>query len=169
VSAPADTRLDSLHVYATAERLQARYVHCLDDDRLEEWPAFFTDRCLYKITSSENHERGLPVGLFFATSRGMLSDRVTALRKANIYEAQRYRHFVSSLLILEQRTDSEGLAVRAQSNFQVIRTMHDGTVSLFATGRYLDRILLDGETPRFVEKLVVCDSNRVDTLLAIPL
>ena len=79
----------------TLERLLTDYVHCIDDDRLEEWPGFFADSCVYKITSAENYERGLPIGVFFANSRGMLEDRVTALREANIYEPQRYRHLVS--------------------------------------------------------------------------
>ena len=34
----------------------------LDDDRQEDWPAFFTEPCLYKITSSDNYRRGFPVG-----------------------------------------------------------------------------------------------------------
>jgi hypothetical protein len=42
-------------------------------------------------------------------------------------------------------------------------------VNLFATGRYLDRISCAEGSPRFAERLVVCDSNRIDTLLAIPL
>jgi anthranilate 1,2-dioxygenase small subunit len=147
------------------ERLISDYVHCIDDDRLEEWPGFFADPCLYKITTAENYERGLPIGVFFANSRGMLQDRVTALREANIYEPQRYRHLVSSTRILEQ-TDSR---VRAESNFMVARIMQTGTTTLFATGRYLDQIAIDGPRPLFVEKIAVCDSRRIDTLLAIPL
>ena len=152
------------------ERLISDYVHCIDDDRLEEWPGFFTDPCVYKITSAENYERGLPIGVFFANSRGMLLDRVTALREANIYEPQRYRHLVSSTRILEQADST----VRAESNFMVARIMQAGGTMLFATGRYLDRIALDGiasdgPRPLFVEKIVVCDSRRIDTLLAIPL
>jgi len=154
----------------TIERLISDYVHCIDDDRLEEWPGFFADSCVYKITSAENYERGLPIGVFFANSRGMLQDRVTALREANIYEPQRYRHLVSSTRILEQ-TDS---TVRVESNFMVARIMQTGATMLFATGRYLDRIALDRiatdePRPLFVEKIVVCDSRRIDTLLAIPL
>jgi anthranilate 1,2-dioxygenase small subunit len=147
------------------QRLISDYVHCIDDDRLEEWPGFFAEPCVYKITSAENYERGLPIGVFFADSRGMLQDRVTALREANIYEPQRYRHLVSSTRILEQ-TDS---TVRAESNFMVARIMQTGATTLFATGRYLDRIAIDEPRPLFVEKIVVCDSRRIDTLLAIPL
>ena len=65
-------------------QLNAEYARAIDDDRLESWPDLFTDPCVYKITSADNHRRGLPVGLVYADSRGMLKDRVTALREANI-------------------------------------------------------------------------------------
>jgi 3-phenylpropionate/cinnamic acid dioxygenase small subunit len=58
---------------------------------------------------------------------------------------------------------------RATSNFQVVRIMHTGESMLFATGRYLDRIRIDGKHAQFEEKTVVLDSRSVNTLLAIPL
>jgi hypothetical protein len=42
-------------------------------------------------------------------------------------------------------------------------------MDLFATGRYLDRLVDQAGTLRFRERVVVCDSSRIDTLLAIPL
>jgi 3-phenylpropionate/cinnamic acid dioxygenase small subunit len=52
----------------------------------------------------------------------------------------------------------------------VARIMHTGETTLFATGRYLDRVVLDGAgAARFAEKIVVLDSRLIDTLLAIPL
>jgi len=66
-------------------RLNADYARAIDDDRLEDWPAFFTDKCVYKITSADNHRRGLELGVVYADSNGMLRDRVAALREANIY------------------------------------------------------------------------------------
>jgi 3-phenylpropionate/cinnamic acid dioxygenase small subunit len=147
------------------ERLFARYVHCIDDDRLEEWPAFFTEKCLYKITSADNYAAGLPVALFYADSQAMLRDRISALRDANIYEAQRYRHVVSSVLV----TGQNGPHLIVQSNFQVIRTMQDGAMALFATGRYLDRVVVEPGGLLFEQRLVICDSQRIDTLLAIPI
>ena len=154
-----------IELQLTIENLLARYVHALDDDRLEEWPEFFLERCLYRITTAENFERKLPLSIIYADSRAMLWDRVSALRHANIYEAQRYRHAVSSTLV--ERIDP--LTVGATSNFQVVRIMHTGVSELFASGRYLDRIRIDGKDPRFEEKIVVIDSRSVDTLLAIPL
>jgi len=147
------------------ENLQARYVAAIDDDRLEDWPAHFTEACRYEIISAENYEKGLPLGLFFADSRAMLRDRVASLRRANIYEAQRYRHIVSSTVILETTLGT----VKARSNFLVARIMQDGDMSLFATGRYLDRIDLTGPMPLFAEKLAILDSRRIDTLLALPI
>jgi anthranilate 1,2-dioxygenase small subunit len=149
----------------SVENLLARYVHALDDDRLEEWPDFFVEDGRYRITTAENFERGLPLSIIYADSRAMLRDRVSALRHANIYEAQRYRHAVSSVLV--ERVDAR--TARATSNFQVVRVMHTGESTLFASGRCLDRIRLDAKAPRFEERLVVLDSRSVDTLLAIPL
>lgn len=146
------------------ENLLARYVHALDDDRLEDWPGFFSEAGRYRITTAENHAAGLPLCIAQADSPAMMRDRVAALRHANIYEAQGYRHVVSATLI----TRVEGAIVEATSNFHVARIMHDGATLLFATGRYLDRIRL-GDTPLFEDKLVLLDSRRVDTLLAIPL
>lgn len=148
------------------ENLLARYVHALDEGRLEDWPEFFVESGRYRITTAENHERGLPLSVLYADSRAMLRDRVTALRHANIYEAQRYRHTVTSTLVERKGADT----ARAVSHFQAVRIMHTGESMLFATGRYLDVIRLNGGGPaQFEEKIVVCDSRRFDTLLAIPL
>jgi len=148
------------------ENLLARYVHAIDDDRLEDWPGFFTEQGRYRITTAENYERGLPLSIIYADSRAMLADRVSALRHANIYEAQRYRHTVSSTLV--ERVDAH--TARATSNFHVVRIMRTGESMLFASGRYLDRIHLAGEGGQamFEERIVVLDSRAVDTLLAIP-
>src|SRR5262252_5033690 len=91
------------------DQLFTDYVHCLDADELDRWPDFFTEDCSYRITSAENYEAGLPLGLIYATSRNMLKDRVSALRQANIYEPQRYRHLVSSIKLLSGRADRLGL------------------------------------------------------------
>jgi len=158
------TRVD-VELQLAIENLLARYVHALDDDRLEEWPEFFVEDGRYRITTAENFERKLPLPIIYADSRAMLRDRVSALRHANIYEAQRYRHGVSSVLV--ERVDAR--TAQATSNFQVVRIMASGESMLFASGRYLDRIRLSGGTPQFEERVVVLDSRSIDTLLAIPL
>jgi 3-phenylpropionate/cinnamic acid dioxygenase small subunit len=145
--------------------LNAAYVRAIDDDRLEAWPDFFTDDAVYTVTSADNHRRGLPAGLIHADSRGMLRDRVAALREANIYERQAYRHIVGLPTIVGE---AEG-ALRAETPFLVVRIMRDGRMDLFASGRYLDVLVEEAGVLRFRERIVVCDSSRIDTLLAIPL
>jgi 3-phenylpropionate/cinnamic acid dioxygenase small subunit len=149
------------------EDLNARYALAIDGDDLEAWPEFFTEHGRYRITTAENVERGLPLGLVHATSRAMLRDRVRSLRDANVYEAQRYRHVLSPPLVTQA---GEGV-VQARTSFMVARIMHTGDTMLFATGCYEDRIVLDADIgePRFIEKIVVLDSRLIDTLLAIPL
>ena len=148
------------------QELQARYIQALDDDRLEDWPNFFTDQCRYLVTTADNLAQGMPLGMIYATSRAMLRDRVRSLRDANVYEAQRYRHMIAPPVI----EPGEGGVVHAQTSFMVVRIMHTGETMMFVTGRYDDRIRLDGpEAPRFVEKTVVLDSRVIDTLLAIPI
>jgi anthranilate 1,2-dioxygenase small subunit len=147
------------------EQLYTDYIHCLDADELEHWPEFFTEDCFYRVTSAENFEAGLPLGLIHATSRNMLKDRVSALREANIYEPQRYRHLVSSIRIVEDRDETLALV----ANFLVVRTMQEGDMTLFAAGRYVDRVVRAGDDWKFARKEVVLDSRQIDTLLAIPI
>ena len=145
--------------------LIARYVDAIDEDRLEEWPELFVERCRYLVISAESDAEGLPHGVIYADSRGMLRDRVSALREANIYEPQRYRHVVGPILV---EAESE-TTVKARSHFLVVRTMHTGDTMLFASGIYRDRIDVSSLPYRFIERIVVTDSHKIDTLLAIPL
>jgi hypothetical protein len=56
------------------------------------------------------------------------------------------------------------------SGFLVIRTMHTGAASVFATGVYLDVLKEDNDGElRFAERKVITDSRQTDTLLVIPL
>jgi 3-phenylpropionate/cinnamic acid dioxygenase small subunit len=146
------------------EQLHARYAQALDADQLEAWPDFFTENGRYRIATAENEERGLPLPVLSAEGRAMMRDRVQSLRHANIYEPQRYRHMVSGVIV-DAVSDAQA---RSSANFIVIRIMQNGETMVFASGRYLDRIRLS-PSPLYEERVVVCDSRRFDTLLAIPL
>ena len=156
------------HEIALESRIQALhtdYVHCIDDDRLEEWPGFFTEAGRYRVITRENHELGLPVCLIYCDGRGMLADRISAMRTANVFEPHTYCHIVGAARVLE----SAGAEHRVRSNFTVTRTMSDGAMSTFACGRYLDRMVDDAGHLKIAERTVVLDSRRIDTLLVIPL
>ena len=148
---------------AEIEELHARYCRALDGDALESWPDFFTEKGVYRVTTAESEARGLPMPVLYCEGRAMLRDRIASLRHANIYEPQRYRHMVSSLLLGEKSGD----AIKATASFLVVRIMENGEATFFASGRYEDRIALPAM--KLEERVVVCDSRRFDTLLAIPL
>jgi anthranilate 1,2-dioxygenase small subunit len=146
--------------------LQDRYIRIIDDDRLEEWPNLFTANGLYEVTTRENHSRGLPLALMSCHGRGMMQDRVTGYRRINVYEPHRYHHQLSGLAC-EQQADG---SIKAVCGFLVVRTMHTGTIALFASGVYQDVIVqdVDGEL-RFAQRRAVTDSRQTDTLLVIPI
>ena len=158
-------QMQRLLLQMQVDRLNADYAAALDEKRFEEWPEFFVEDCLYKITSVENHRRGYAAGVVYADSKAMLRDRVTALRRANIYERQRYRHIIGLPLVIAN--GAGGIA--AETPFLVVRIMRDGRSDLFTTGVYLDTLREEASRLRFVERIAVCDSAHFDTLLAIPL
>lgn len=162
---PRETAPVSTDVSVLIQRAQARYVRCIDEGPLEDWPGFFTESCRYRITTAKNHRAGLPAGLIWADTKAMLQDRVSALREANIYERHTYRHILGQPAIL----DEEGDDVLSETPFLVVRVTGDGPTDLFATGRYADRYLVRDGTALLRERVVVCDSSHIDTLLALPL
>lgn len=153
----------------TAEALMAfnaQYARIIDDDQVEQWPDLFTEDCLYLVTTAENHRQGMQAGMIYADSRGMLQDRISALREANVYESHRYRHLLGLPFVVKQEAE----LAEVETPFMVARINRDGTTELFATGRYLDEVVRNenGEL-RLKQRLVVCDSQSIHTLLAIPL
>lgn len=143
----------------------AAYAQAIDNDALEQWPSFFTEDCLYRITNIENEREGLPSGVVYADSRAMLEDRIAALREANIYERQRYRHLLGIPVV--ESADAQGAVARTP--FLVARIMHTGETSVFASGEYRDRFRQVGGKLLLAERVAVCDSTVTDTLLALPL
>ena len=156
---------DEQTVRLGVQELIGRYAECIDEDRLEEWPDLFADPCRYLVISRSNHEAGMKQGVMYAATRGMLLDRVFTIRRANLFEPHRYRHVVGPIRL----KSVEDTTAIVHSHFIVARIMHTGETTMFATGRYLDRINTVTDDYRFTERVVVLDSDRIDTLLAIPL
>lgn len=162
--------MDEAALRLRVEQFLAAYTACLDEDRLEEWPALFTERCIYKVIPYENVAQNLPVALMFGDSRAMLRDRVTAHRRANLFAPHRYRHLLGPPRLWEAAAES---TIVMRANFAVYRTMLDpadyGRSELFAVGEYQDRLVWEQEQLRLREKIVVVDTAKIPTLLVTPL
>lgn len=163
---PFESALDEAQFYeAKIRALLMDYAHALDDDELERWPDFFTDDGRYHLTTRENVAANLPVGVMLCVGRGMLRDRISALRMANIFEPHWYTHVLGPASI---RSIGEG-QWRVRSNFSVYRTFETGETQLYAAGKYLDVVHRRGGDVRFKERIVVLDSRCIDVLTVIPL
>jgi len=157
--------MDRLRLRLELEDLFAAYAACLDDGELERWPEFFTDDCRYEIIPRENFERGLPLAVVRCESKGMLIDRVAALRRSSVYAPRALRHLVSGVRI----TGVEGDVIRAHANYAVLQTPPDEHTSVFNAGRYLDRVVRTDSVLKFAERLCVYDSVLVPGSLVYPI
>lgn len=95
----------------------------------------------------------------------MLSDRITSLRKANVFEPHTYRHLTSGLEIRPLDADT----IEMQSNYVVVQTLTDGDSRVYQAGRYFDRVVRTAQDWRYQRKRAVYDTSRVQTLLVTPI
>jgi anthranilate 1,2-dioxygenase small subunit len=147
------------------DSLNAAYGLCLDDARLEEWPEFFTEDCLYQVIARENVDNGFPAAVMYCDSKGMLIDRVVALRRANVFPEHYSRHLISRAVI----TGVVGSAVTAQANYAVLQTRNDGETRIYNAGKYVDRIIVTDGVAKLASRSCIYDTHRIATLLATPL
>lgn len=145
--------------------LYAAYAACLDERRYHEWPAFFTEACVYQLVPRENHDAGLPLATLSFESRAMLRDRVKGVSETLFHAPYYQRHVIGPVRILSD----EGGELRTEANYVVLRTRRDETSEVFNTGRYLDRIVRTPEGLRFAEKRCVFDSEMISNSIIYPI
>lgn len=150
---------------AEVRRHQAAYTYVLDEGPLSDWPKFFTDRCLYRITTRMNEQQNMPLSIMLCDNQAMLYDRVEAVEKANIFEPHFYRHILSDSRVLAADQHS----IKIETSFICVRSMLDGRMDLFTAGKYVDELVRQDGRCLFSSKTVVLDHSRIDTLIAIPL
>ena len=145
--------------------LLAEYGGLLDLGRYDDWLGLFAAECRYSVVPRENYDQGLPVALILCDNRGMLEDRIMALREANKYNIHIDRHLIG----LPRIAGEQAGGIEVEAPFAVYQTDQEGETRLFATGLYRDRLTRQGEALRITDKLVLLDTSAVPTLLATPL
>lgn len=154
----AELRLDIQEFYF-------RYAECLDGGRLQQWPEFFLDSCIYRVTTRRSLRLGPDEDLMIINSKTAMRDRIVAVGQSEDYEPHMQRHYVSNFRV-QAASDEE---LRVQANFQVLRTFPERRTELFASGYYSDRIALNNGRLNFREKLCVLDSDVPPESLIYPL
>jgi 3-phenylpropionate/cinnamic acid dioxygenase small subunit len=158
------TIIDSTISRDELETLYYDYANALDDE-LASWADFFTNDCLYKIVTRENYDRSLPLALMLCEGRGMVLDRVDAIKRVSFYLPRSFRHVISNIRTVK---DSGG-RLYAQANFVVFESFVEGTMHVFNAGRYFDVIVRQDTTLKFREKICVLDGNLIPGSLIFPI
>lgn len=151
---------------AEVAELYAAYADCLDEDDLERWPEFFCRDALYRITSRENHECGLPLALMRCEGHAGLRDRVTAIRRTSVFRPRSMRLLLGTPHVV--RADATG-TIESRASFVVFETIAGEETRLFLAGRSYDRLAREDGRLRFRDRLCVFDSPLVPGSLIYPL
>jgi 3-phenylpropionate/cinnamic acid dioxygenase small subunit len=147
------------------EEFNSEYAAVLDSGKIEEWPRFFTEDAIYRITGRENADAGLPVGLVYCEGMGMLRDRALAIAKTTMFAPRYLLHQVSNARVLEASVSGE---IRAAANYALFETLVDEKTILQQVGCYHDRFVRRAEGLLLRERICVYDSLIVDTALIFP-
>jgi len=144
------------------EEFHAEYCHALDRGALEDWPDFFTEDAVYRITARENADAGLRVGLVYADSKAMLRDRAFAIKHTQMFAPRYLQHFVTNVRVITAEP------LRAQSNYLLLQTLVDGPTTIQQSGRYYDTFVREGDRLLLKERQCIYDTLLIANDLVYP-
>ena len=146
------------------EEFNTEYTAVLDAGKVEDWPAFFTEDALYRITGRENADANLPVGLVYCEGMGMLKDRALAIATTMMFAPRYLQHQTSDVRVIAV----EGDTATATTNYALYETLVDEPTRLQQLGRYHDRFVRRDGRLLLKERHVVYDSLTIDTAIIYP-
>ncbi len=147
------------------EEFNAEYAAVLDAGRIEEWPGFFTEDAIYRITGRENADAGLPAGLVYCEGMVMLRDRALAIAKTTMFAPRYLLHHVNAVRVLSVDASDE---IAAQANYALFETLVDERTTLQQVGRYHDRFVRREGRLKLRARHCIYDSLIIDTALIYP-
>ena len=142
-----------------------RYADCLDGGRLQNWPEFFTEPCVYRVNTRRGMRKDRGEDSMGFDSKAIMLDRIVALGQSEDFEPHQQRHYITNV----RAQVTEGDELRVFANFLVIRTFPEKPSELFVSGFYHDRIVRPGGRMKFQEKLVILDSDVAPERLIYPI
>jgi salicylate 5-hydroxylase small subunit len=145
--------------------LYAAYADCIDAERFDEWPEFFTESGWYRVVARENFDRNLPLSLLSLKGKAMMKDRVYGIT-STIFHAPYYQRHIISVPILSSLEDG---AIGASTNYLVVRTKRDMAAEVYNVGSYIDEIVDQGDTLKFRKKFCVYDNDLVLNSMIYPI
>lgn len=144
------------------------YAETLDSGQWDDWPAFFTPECIYKVQPRENFDQKLPLATIAFESQGMLKDRVYCIRETLYYEPYYQRHVVGAPVV----TSQDGNSVNAHASYAVFRTKPDDTTQVYNVGRYQDELVRSPQAAHgwlLKSRICVFDSDLILNSMIYPI
>ena len=161
-----DRRIEALLLHREVEEFNNAYAAALDEQRLDDWAEMFTDDAFYVVISRENADRGMPVGLIYCESQGMIRDRAFALKHTEMFAPRYLRHIVGNLQIVGAEANGD---IRARANYVVMQVLFDRPdAKLHQVGVYYDKFRRVGDRLKLAERRCVYDNLLVDNALCLP-
>jgi 3-phenylpropionate/cinnamic acid dioxygenase small subunit len=153
---PADVRFGIMDLYTA-------YSSALDEGRYRDWAECFATDAQYRLTTKENHERGLPIAIIYCDGRGMIDDRAFTTSETTISQPRALRHIVSGIAV---SADGDGYRVRA--DFLILQTLFDRMTEVAMSGCYIDRVVLEDDRFVFESRVCVTDTLLYPTSVVAP-
>ena len=146
-------------------QIYADYASVVDSGNWDLWLDLFTDDCIYSLQPRENHERGFPLATLSLTGKGMLKDRVYAIKETLFHDPYYQRHVVGIPVV---RGVQPG-RIEAEANYAVFRTKLSEPTTVFNVGRYLDVVVRTSAGLRFASRQCIYDSELIPNSIIYPI
>jgi len=146
------------------EEFNADYCAALDANQVEVWPDFFTEDAIYRITSRENAELDLVVGLVYAEGRDMMHDRAVAIARTQMFAPRYMLHVLGQTRVLAESEHG----IRSQTAFMLLQTLVEGPTTLHLAGTFHDRFVRVDGALKLAERQVIHDTNVLANDLVYP-
>jgi salicylate 5-hydroxylase small subunit len=151
--------------WLAVSQLYAEYAAAVDSGNWDTWPDFFTDDCLYRLQPRENFERGFPLATLSFTGKGMLRDRVYAVKETLFHDPYYQRHVVGIPII--RNVDAE--RILSEANYAVFRTKLSELTIVFNVGRYIDTVVRTPSGLKFASRQCIYDTEMIPNSIIYPI
>jgi anthranilate 1,2-dioxygenase small subunit len=156
---------ESRELRTQVEEFNTEYCALLDAGLIEQWPDFFTEDCIYRLTSRENADANLPIGLVYCEGRAMLHDRAVAINRTQMFAPRSMLHICGNVRVISVESQD---SFTTQTNFILLQTLVEGPSTIHLAGRYYDHFVRVDGSLKLQERQAVYDNTVIATDVVYP-
>ncbi|HCM1323111.1 hypothetical protein HJ010_00480 [Vibrio parahaemolyticus] len=141
------------------------YCDVLCESQIENWPSYFTNDALYRITTKEAIEEKYLINIVFCDGKKMIKDRAIGIQKAVFFRRQIERKVIGNIRIIE----TENMQINVSTSFFIVKSIEGYPPSLLCSGISKDIIAMDKNQLRFKQRLCILDADVLPDSLVYPI